>query len=199
VINYVDKIRDILSENMTERGYKLWEGINQNLPNIWDQLTSSTGKYHKKMNGEVPEQCEHVYHMLYSSVKLLSVFDIKPKTPDADKILMAIALHDGVKYGRLGTRKYVDNKHDKEMADIICQNKETFMKLFTEEQFSVLEEAVRFHPGRWSTDAKYNGPFSFSKYRPETLFIHILDMMSTSDLIQTDVRDNDISKHNTCT
>ena len=62
------------------------------------------------------------------------------------------------------------------------------MKIINEEQFLVMEEAVRFHSGRWSTDAPKKG-FNFKNYNPETLFIHILDMMSTADLIQTDVRD----------
>ena len=52
-----------------------------------------------------------------------------------------------------------------------------------------MEEAIRFHSGQWSTDVPKNKPFSFKDYNPETLFIHILDMMSTADLIQTDVRE----------
>jgi len=61
--------------------------------------------------------------------------------------------------------------------------------VLTEEQFFVLEEAVRFHSGQWSTDVQKGKKFKFSDYNPETMFIHMLDMMSTADLIQTDVRD----------
>jgi hypothetical protein len=72
---------------------------------------------------------------------------------------------------------------------MVASNKKTFTKVFTEEQFYVVEEAVRFHSGRWSTDAPKDGTFDFKNCNPETLFIHILDMMSTADLIQTDVRE----------
>lgn len=188
-MDYKEKIIELLKENMTEKSFKLWEGINKRLPDIWNKLTSSTGKYHKKLNGEVPVQAEHVYHMLFSTVKIFRLFGIEPETTDVDKLLFAVALHDSLKYGTLGTRRYVDNGHDKNAADMISENKETFEKILTEEQFFVMEEAVRFHSGSWSTDVPKDKKFDFKDYNPETLFIHILDMMSTADLIQTDVRE----------
>jgi hypothetical protein len=184
---YKERITKLLEEHMTEKGFKLWSAINQRLPDCWNKPTSSTGKWHKKRNGEVPSNAEHTYHMLYVASKIYRLFNIKSKTSDADKLLFAIALHDALKYGELGTRKHTDNKHDKTAADMVSGNKETFEKLLTEQQFYVMEEAIRFHAGQWSTDARKD--FSFKDYNPETLFIHILDMMSTSDLIQTDVRD----------
>jgi len=174
---------------MTERGFKLWKGIDSMLPDTWGKPTSSTGKYHKKLNGEIPNQDEHVYQLLYSASKIMRLFGYKKKTPDADKLLMAIALHDTMKYGEFGSRKHSDNEHDKNGADMVNSNKETFLSLFTEEQFQVMEEAMRFHSGQWSTDIPKHKPFSFKDYNPETLFVHILDMMSTADLIQTDVRE----------
>lgn len=188
-MDYKEKIIELLKENMTEKSFKLWEGINKRLPDIWNKLTSSTGKYHKKLNGEVPVQAEHVYQMLFSTVKIFQLFGIRSKTTDADKLLFAIALHDSLKYGTLGTRRYVDNGHDKNAADMVSENKEIFEKILTEEQFFVMEEAVRFHSGSWSTDVPTDKKFKFNDYNPETLFIHILDMMSTADLIQTDVRE----------
>lgn len=185
---FKDRIVKLLEDNMSEKGFALWVGINQRLPDIWNNSTSSTGKYHKKQNGDIPTQAEHVYHMLYSTVKLFRMFNITSKTPDADKMLFAVALHDSLKYGQLGTRKHTDYQHDKNAADMVSQNKETFQKILTEEQFFIMEEAIRFHSGQWSTDAK-NTEFTFKKYNPETLFVHMLDMMSTADLIQTDVRD----------
>lgn len=188
-MNYKEKLVELLKENMTEKGFKLWGGINTILPDIWEKPTSSTGKYHKKHNGEVPDIAEHVYQMLYAFVKLFKMLSIKPKTADADKMLFAISFHDSLKYGQLGTRKHTDYAHDKEAADMIASNKETFLKLFNEEQFYVLEEAVRFHSGQWSTDVPKDKPFNFKDYNPESLVVHMLDMMSTADLIQTDVRE----------
>jgi hypothetical protein len=185
---FKEKIIKLLENNMTEKGFALWKGINSRLPDIWNNPTSSTGKYHQKKNGEVPVQAEHVYHLLYSTVKLFRMFNINSKTTDADKMLFAVALHDSLKYGEMGTRKHTDAKHDKNAADMVSQNKETFQKILTEEQFFIMEEAIRFHSGQWSTDANKNN-FTFKEYNPETMFIHMLDMMSTADLIQTDMRD----------
>jgi len=188
-MDYKKKIVELLEANLTEKAFKLWVEVDRILPNIWEYRTSSTGKYHKKLNGQVSIQAEHVYHLLYSTFKLLRMFNIEIKTPDADKLLLAAALHDALKYGKLGTRKYVDNSHDKTAADMVSENKNTFLKIMDEEQFYIMEEAIRFHSGRWSTDVPKNKKFSFKDYNPETFFIHILDMMSTADLIQTDVRE----------
>ena len=190
-MNYKEKVIEILENNMSERGFKLWKGIDSILPDIWNKPTSSTGKYHKKLDGDVPDIAEHVYQMLYAAQKLLRMFDINPMTPDCDKILMAVALHDALKYGNLGTRKHTDKEHDRLSADMIASNEGTFKKLLNEEQYNTLEEAVRFHSGRWSTDVPKNEYFDWStaKLRPETFFVHMLDMLSTADLIQTDVRE----------
>jgi hypothetical protein len=187
--NYKEKIFKLLEENMTEKSFKLWEGINRLLPDTWDKPTSSTGKYHKKLNGTVPTQAEHVYQMLFSAVKIFKFLGCSKKTQNADKLLFAIALHDSLKYGMMGNRVHTDNKHDKEAADMISSNRETFLKVLNENHFYVMEEAVRFHSGRWSTDVPRDKEFDFKDYNPETMFIHMLDMLSTADLLQTDVRD----------
>lgn len=188
-MTYKERIVDLLEKNMSERAFKLWKGIDSRLPNIWDKPTSSTGKWHKKLNGEVPDISEHVYQMLYTGVKMLRMFDFQPKTPDSDKLLFAIVLHDCLKYGNFGTRKHTDYSHDKEAADMIASNESTFKKLLDDDQFQVLVEAIRFHSGRWSTDVPKNKEFDWKDYNPETFFVHILDMLSTADIIQTDVRD----------
>jgi hypothetical protein len=186
---FKEKIEKLLEENMTEKAFKLWKGIDGMLPDIWNKPTSSTGKWHRKLNGEVPDNAEHVYSLLYAATKVMRLFNYEPKTSDCDALLFAISLHDSLKYGKLGTRKHTDNKHDKAAADMVCENKEIFLKILSQEQFEMMEEAIRFHTGQWSTDVKYSGPFSFSNYKPQTLFLHMLDMMNTNDLIQTDVRD----------
>ena len=189
MVRYKEKISEILEEHMTDNGFKLWKGISNIIPDTWNCLTSSTGKYHKKMNGDVPTQGEHVYHMLYAAIKILRLFNINMNTTDGDKILFSIVLHDSLKYGKLGTRKHTDKLHDKNAADMISENKKIFLKLLTEEQFYIMEEAVRFHSGRWSTDVPKNIKFDFKDYNPETLMLHILDMLSTADCLMTDVRD----------
>lgn len=190
-MDYKEKVIEILEANLSERGFKLWRGIDKIVPDIWSLPTSSTGKYHKKQNGDVPDIAEHVYQMLYAAVKVLRMFNVKPKTTDADKILMAVALHDSLKYGNLGNKKHTDYQHDKLAADMIASNRDTFIKLFNEDQLHTLEESVRFHSGQWSTDIPKNEKFNWNKsgLKMETFFVHVLDMFSTADLIQTDIRD----------
>jgi hypothetical protein len=188
-MTFIERISDVLENNMTEKGFKLWKGICSILPDTWNHPTSSTGKYHKKQNGEVPTQAEHTYHLVYACSKLLRMFNINPKTHEADKMFFAASLHDSLKYGKLGTRKHTDKTHDKQAADMLSENKDIFTKILTEEQFDIMVEMVRFHSGQWSTDVSKNKPFDFKDYRPETMLIHILDMLSTADCIQTDVRD----------
>jgi len=188
-MNYKEKVIELLEKNMTEKGFKLWTGINSILPDIWDKPTSSTRKYHRKLNGEVTSNGEHIYQMLYCATTLIRMFDLVPKTTEADTIFFAIALHDSLKYGKFGSRKHTDLRHDKHAADVICENKDIFLKILTDDQFQVLEEGIRFHSGRWATDVSRHEPFSFKDYNTETLMIHILDMLSAADLIQTDVRE----------
>ena len=50
-MNFKEKVEKILKENMSEKGFSLWSAINKRLPDIWNKLTASTGKYHKKLDG----------------------------------------------------------------------------------------------------------------------------------------------------
>lgn len=188
-MNFKEKLFNTLNENMTVNGFKLFKEICKIIPDVWDKPTSSTGKHHKKKNGHIPTNAEHTYHLVYAVTKISSLFNVYMLSSDGDKLLFSAALHDSLKYGTLGTLKHTDRKHDKNAADMVSQNKKTFEKIMSEEQFFVLEEAIRFHSGRWSSDVPKNKKFDFKDYNPETLFLHILDMLSTNDLIQTDVRD----------
>lgn len=188
-MDYKEKLFSILQENMTEKGFKLFTEICKIIPDIWNKPTSSTKKYHKKRNGKVASNAEHTYHLVYAITKISRLFNVKMKTSDGDKLLFGAALHDSLKYGQLGTLKHTDKKHDKNAADMVSQNKNTFEKIMSEQQFFVMEEMLRFHSGMWSTDVSKNKKFDFKDYNPETLFIHILDMLSTNDCLQTDIRD----------
>ena len=77
-MDYKEKIVELLKENMTEKSFKLWNGINKRLPDIWNKLSASTRKYHRKFNGEVPDIAEHTYEMLFSAVDRASfIFSLK--------------------------------------------------------------------------------------------------------------------------
>ena len=180
--NYLGKMNQLLQRNMTNTGYAFWNAVIEKIPNIWERPTSSTMKHHQKDDGRVPSVEEHTYEMLYACIKVWRMFDIKPKTEEADVLLLAVALHDAFKYGeKPHLRKHTDVKHDKICADIVKRGENTFLKFLNEDYVKILEEMVRFHSGRWSTDADEN--FDFSKLHPFVLFLHTLDMFSANNLI----------------
>lgn len=182
-MNHEELMEELLEKYMTENGYKLWRAIQTKAPSIWNRPTSSTGKYHVKKEGYVPSVAEHTYEMLHASKKVMKLFNIEPNTTDADVLLLSVALHDLFKYGvNPDKRKYVDNSHDKIVADKIRENKEILLKLLSVDQFETLEEAIRLHQGRWSTEAV--NKFDFNKLHPYTFFVHILDMLSANDCLR---------------
>ena len=184
---YRTGIENLLRVNMTENGFSLWKALDERLPNIWEKSSSSTGKYHKKADGSIPNIAEHVYQMLFVSIKLFRMFNISPKTNEADMLLLAIVLHDCLKYGEDGQRQYTDSKHDKTAGDMINKNREIFKKIVTENQVEILEDSIRFHSGQWSTDVPDKIKFNFADRHPIVQWVHTLDMLSTADLIKTDL------------
>ncbi len=183
-MNFKERIDELLKETLTGNAFKLWSGINNMVPNIWEKPTSSTGKYHKRADtGKVPNISEHTFEMLHSGKKVMKMFGSKEKTGYTDALLLSIALHDILKYGDKGTRKHTTNKHDKMIADNILGNPKIFLKIMSEDEFSMLINNLRFHSGRWSTDADIRN-FNFSDRCPEAMFVHMLDMLSTNDLLK---------------
>lgn len=173
---------------MTESGYKLWKAIDARIPNIWEKLSSSSKKYHKKADGSVPTIAEHTYHMLHAASKVMKMFNYDPQSTGADTLLMSIVFHDGLKYGLKGKNPHTSRTHDKDAADMVEANKKTFMQVISESEVNDMVDIIRFHSGQWSTDTKIKD-FSFSDRTPLAMFVHTLDMLSTSDSIQTDVRE----------
>jgi hypothetical protein len=137
--------------------------------------------------------------MLVSCTKLLSIFNITPKTKRADILLFSILLHDAFKYGINNPfgAQYTNNAHDRLAANIVSDNKSVFMRVFSEEEVDLLEQCLRFHSGRWSSDASKD--FTFTGRPPEVFFIHILDMMSTHNLLATGEESNATGEHNVST
>ena len=188
-MNYLEKIDKILKENMTENLFCLWEHMKKSLPNIWNRPTSSSGKYHHKENRRVPTCAEHTYEMLHAFIKIMPAFS-EPKTIKTDCILLSIALHDSCKYGVKKEvaehARHTNKYHPRWVADLFVKNRNIFLKVMDENNFSMIEESVRYHSGRWSPDIKKGMEFSFENFKPETQLLHTLDMLSTYDVLKTD-------------
>ena len=186
---YQKAIGELLEKYLTTRAFSLWKQLNSLFPNIWELPTSSTGKYHQKKGGRVPSCAEHVYEMLYSASKIIKMFNINKKTADCDMVLLAVVWHDAFKYGKFGSAKHTDYKHDRIMGDVIAENESSLKEIFSDEQINILEMMIRFHSGRWSTNHKNTNKINFSEFPQYVLFIHMLDMLSTADCLKTNLDD----------
>lgn len=179
---YLEKIDEVLKKHLTEKSFALWIGIREKIPNkCWDKLTSSTGKYHKKedQGGRVPSVSEHTYEMIYAADKIIGMFE---GLLNKDIIFLSLALHDSYKYGLVKSCNSTEAKHDKLIADLINKNKKIFTQALSENDTILLEEAVRFHMGKWGTESGKD--FNYDKHGVLVLFISTLDMLSSKNLIK---------------
>ena len=183
----VPTIDELLAENMTTDGYALWLALKaKKFINVWNRSSSSTQKYHIKEDGSIPTIYQHTHEMLYSFIKIQTMFGDEPKTKELDISLLSIALHDALKYGpEEANRPHTDKKHDKAMADWIRENYRVFSRLYSDEQIDRLESAIRYHSGKWSTNLKENKtPEVFETLNIRVAIVHILDMLSTKDCLK---------------
>jgi len=183
-MNYEEKINELLKENMTERGFEFWKALNSKIPSVWEKSTSSTKKYHKRKDGSIPNVGEHTYEMANATSKIMRMFDVEKNTTDSDLILLGVVMHDIIKYGHNNERNHTHREHDKMIADRITEKRDTYLKLFSEEQVEILTEMVRYHSGRWSADVDNMDEFDFKNYHPYVLFLHTLDMLSAADCLK---------------
>lgn len=179
-MNFKEKIYSLMKENMTEKGFKLWLGVDSMIPNIWSRPSSSTGKYHKKHDGSVPDIAEHTYEMLYACVKIMRMLNVVKNTSKCDALLISIGLHDRLKYGHNGDLKHTIKHHDQLIGDLLRDNSDTLRKVIEIEDVVMMVESARFHSGMWSTDVNDKSKFKFSNFMPETMLVHTLDMLSTA-------------------
>lgn len=180
-MNYMEKSDVILKRNLSEKAFGLWEVLKERNSNpCWEKLTSSTGKYHKKEDNTVPTVIAHTYEMLYSADKIISMFE---GILNKDIIFLSIALHDFYKYGLCKTCQHTEIKHGEITAEKIKSSKKVFLNFLTENEVQILEDAVKYHDGKFSPIAKAND-FNRSFFTPELLFLHTLDMLSSRDVIK---------------
>jgi len=167
-----DKIDELLKENMSPECFDLYYKLHIPL----DQLTSSSGKFHQRLNGSIPTQGEHIYNMLGTAIKMKQTLDI-----NFDLVLIAIVIHDIFKYGYFGLREKSNYEHDRMGADAIKESSMVFKGVFNGDEVRMLENAVRFHMGRFSNDFQ-----DYSQMSPLAWFLFFLDMGDTNNAIKGD-------------
>jgi hypothetical protein len=182
-MDYTQAMVDLAQKHMTPEGFDLLMKIEGRMPDIWDKPSSSTGKYHKKADGKVPSIAHHTYEMLYAGTKVIRMFGGKLISKQNDAIVMSIVLHDIQKYGPKGNMPHTNNYHDKSMADLLEKNRKVLMKHFSDLETELVLMGVRYHSGRWSKSVANMHKFDFADYPPIVMFVHMLDMMSTADVL----------------
>ena len=177
---FIEKINEILKRQLTQKSYDLWIGICENISNnCWNNYTSSTKKYHLKEDGRCPTVAEHSYELVYAADKIIHMFE---EMFNKDVIFLACALHDIYKYGLVKSCPHTESKHDQIIGDIVKRNKKIFLQALSEIDIILLEEAVRFHMGRFGSQVDKN--FNYSNYSPLVLFLSTLDMLSSQNVLK---------------
>jgi ssDNA-binding Zn-finger/Zn-ribbon topoisomerase 1 len=178
---WIEKIDSLLKENLSIGAYGFWQHARETLPDAWDRPTSSSGKYHRRANGSVPSTAEHTFDMLYAAYKIARMFGPEKKGNVSDNLYIAIALHDGMKYGPTGKLPHTVKNHDKLIGDWFVDQCDYKKSVPLDLNPDVIQEAIRLHSGRWSTDIKV---YIDSPLISTTHLIHTLDMLSTADLLK---------------
>jgi hypothetical protein len=177
---YIEKINEILKRHLTQKSYDLWIGIYENISNKCLNLpTSSTKKHHLKEDGRCPTVGEHTFEMLYITDKIIPMFE---GMFNKNVIFLGIAMHDIYKYGLNINNIHTHGKHDQIIAETIKKNQKIFTQALSLDDTILLEEIVRFHMGRWSSNAPKN--FNYSNYTPLVLFLSTLDMLSANNCLK---------------
>ena len=176
---------ELAEEYLTEKGYKMLKIIVLHLPDIWDKDTSSTGKYHKRLDGSLPSIADHTKEMLEAGVKCIGMFteDRNLRNSYTDAVFTAIILHDALKYGPEGKYFHTVVNHHNQIYDFLLEHKKFIQKYYSESEFDLILVMVRMHNGRWSIKKAERPNFCFSQYPPEVLFIATLDMLSTQSYL----------------
>jgi len=184
-MKFVVELERLLKNNMTNTAWNFWDAAtdNQIIPNrVWMSAASSGGKYHNKEGGFVPTIAEHTCEMLRGAIKCMSMFGITKKTSKCDLLILGVVLHDVFKRGIDGKGRWTVINHDNLIANKIIEGKSVFLKFLSVEEVNILVDIVRFHSGKWSTDADKN--FDFANYHPFILFVHSLDMLSSRNCLR---------------
>lgn len=190
-MDYKAAMIDLAQHHMTPEGFGLLLKIESRFVDIWERPTSSSGKYHQKADGKVPSCAHHVYEMLYAGTKVIRMFGGKMKSTQNDAIVMAIILHDILKYGPKGNMPHTNNYHDRAIGDMLEKNKKALLSHFSDREADIIILGVRYHSGRWSKSVDNMNTFDFDQYHWIVLFLHMLDMQSTADVLKFPHVDNE--------
>lgn len=162
----------------------------ENLPDYFFEVdASSTGKYHPKYAAGIGGLMRHVKSAVKMAVELLSNPIIgKPYSArDRDLIIIALLIHDGLKYGKVKSDKYTKFDHPIIASEYVKENRDNLK--MTDEDISKVCSMVESHMGPWNV-SNYSSVVLNVPKAPMEKFVHMCDYLASRRFINLEFDDN---------
>jgi len=162
----------------------------ENLPDYFFEVdASSTGKYHPKYAAGSGGLLRHVKAAVKMAVELLSNPIIgKPYSErDKDLIVIALMIHDGLKYGKVKTDKYTKFDHPVIASDFVKENRSSLK--MSDEDIEKVCAMVASHMGPWNTSSYSSVVLNVPK-APMEKFVHMCDYLASRRFINLEFDEN---------
>ncbi len=189
-MNKVEKFKTELSYIKNERIRKACQEMVQLLPDYFFEVpAASTGKYHPAYAAGEGGLLRHTKGAVRIAYEMLSDHCIGDKytSDEKDMMIMALMLHDGLKYG-IPKEQYTRFDHPLLMADYIMDNEERLGLEVTEIEF--ICDAIKTHMGSFTTD--YHGVEVLERPRTKYQnFVHLCDFLASRKCILLPFDEND--------
>lgn len=163
-----------------------------NLPDyFFETAASSTGKYHPEFslgNGGLLRHSKAAVRIAYELLNDPCIGDKYTKN-EKDLMLIALALHDGIKHG-IPEEKYTRADHPLLAAKYIRENKE-HLKM-KEEDIEFICKVIETHMGPWNTHPYTKEeilPVPKDKYQN---FVHMCDYLASRKFLDIKFENNEI-------
>lgn len=160
------------------------------LPDYFFEVdASSTGKYHPKYAAGNMGLARHVKAAVKMAVELLSNPIIgKPySNRDRDLIIIALLIHDGLKYGKVKTDKYTKFDHPILISNYVKEVRSNLK--MSDEDVTKLCSMVASHMGPWNVSSYSDIVLPVPK-APMEKFVHMCDYLASRRFINLEFDDN---------
>lgn len=150
---------------------------------------SSTGKYHPKyaagdggLTRHVKSACKFAYEMLSNPIIG------KPySSRDKDLIIIALLVHDGLKYGKGEKEQYTRFDHPLLASEYVKENKDKLS--FNDDDLEKVTSSIASHMGPWNTNSYSDIVLPVPK-APMEKFVHMCDYLASRRFINLDFDNN---------
>lgn len=179
-IKAFEKEVEYIKEERLKEDAKTLVGL---LPDYFFEVdASSTGKYHPKYAAGTMGLARHVKAAVKMAVELLDNPIIgKPYSErDKDLIIIALLIHDGLKYGKEKVDKYTKFDHPIQISNYVKENRK-LLKM-NDEDIDKVCAMVESHMGPWNVSNYSDVTLPIPK-APMEKFVHMCDYLASRRFI----------------